>query len=136
MRTPKIAIIEDDEIFSTVLHDELKGAGFDVVHAPDGESGLRAVRSHRPDLVLLDLVLPKLNGFEVLKALRESPDTSGIPVIVLSVLGSDEDIKTCLRLGGEDYFVKSQHSLAEIVERVKEFVHKPRRLHARPISPG
>lgn len=77
-------------------------------------------RSERPDLILLDLIMPKLQGFEVLKALKEDPATSPIPVIVLSNLGQDEDLKQAMELGAVAYFIKAHLSLQELVQRVAE----------------
>lgn len=124
MNAQKIVLIEDDEILSKVLQAELTDAGFEVSQAFDGEAGLELVRSKRPDLVLLDLVLPKKHGFDVLAALKESPETKSIPVIILTLLGEDEDIKKGLRLGANDYLVKSSHAVGEIVEKVKNFFAK------------
>ena len=124
MGKTKITLIEDDKILSKVLHAELTDAGFEVSQAFDGEAGLGLVRSKRPDLVLLDLILPKKHGFEVLEELKKSPETKAIPVIILTLLGEDEDIKKGLRLGANDYLVKSNHAIAEIVEKVKNFFAK------------
>lgn len=121
MNKIKIVLVEDDEILSKVLYEELAGAGFDMVLAGDGEAGLAAVRKELPALVLLDLVLPKKHGFEVLAELKKSPETQRIPVIVLTMLGADDDIKKGFELGADDYIVKSQHAVAEIVEKIKEF---------------
>lgn len=124
MKIIKIILIEDDEILAKVLHTELEEAGFKVLQAFDGEAGLELVRSKKPDLVLLDLVLPKKPGFEVLEELKKSPDTKNIPVIILSLLGEDEDIKKGLRLGADDYLVKSNHAITEIIEKIKNFFAK------------
>lgn len=124
MNKIKIVLIEDDEILAKVLHEELVEAGFEVVLAGDGEAGLVAVRKEMPALVLLDLVLPKKHGFEVLTELKKSPETQGTPVTILTVLGADEDIKKGLELGANDYIVKSQHAVAEITEKVKAFFAK------------
>ena len=121
MSAQKIVLVEDDDILSKVLYAELTDAGFEAFQAFDGEAGLELVRSKRPDLVLLDLVLPKKHGFEVLEELKKSPDTNNIPVIILTLLGEDEDIKKGLRLGANDYLVKSSHATAEIVEKIKNF---------------
>lgn len=120
----KIVLVEDDEILSKVLYEELKDAGFDVQQVFDGEAGLKLVQSAKPDLVLLDLVLPKKHGFDVLAELKKSLATKEIPVIILTMLGQDEEIKKGLKLGAEDYIVKSQHAVAEIVEKVKSFLNK------------
>lgn len=126
MSAQKIALIEDDEILSKVLFTEFSDAGFQVLQAFDGIAGLELVRTERPGLVLLDQILPKKLGFEVLEELKKSPDTKNIPVIMLTLLGEDEDIKKGLRLGADDYLVKSRHTIAEIVERVKNFFAKQR----------
>jgi len=124
MAKTKIALIEDDEILSKVIYEELRDADFDVLRAFDGEEGLKLVRSKKPDLVLLDIILPKKGGFEVLEELKKSPDTRDIPVIILTMIGKDEDIKKGLRLGANDYIVKSQHAIAEVVEKIKDFFGK------------
>ncbi|MBI5222056.1 MAG: response regulator, partial [Candidatus Magasanikbacteria bacterium] len=95
-----------------------------VVNAFDGEAGLAAVGKEMPNLVLLDLVLPKKHGFEVLAELKKSPETRDVPVIILTMLGADDDIKKGFGLGADDYIVKSQHAVAEIVEKVKDFFAK------------
>ncbi len=124
MNAQRIVLIEDDEILSKVLYSELSDAGFKVAQAFDGEAGLALVRSERPDLVLLDLVMPKKHGFDVLEELKRTPETKAIPVIILTLLGEDEDIKKGLRLGANDYLVKSSHAVAEIVEKIKSFFAK------------
>lgn len=124
MAKKKIVLVEDDEILSKVIHEELEEGGFNVARAVDGEAGLKLVRSKQPDLVLLDIIMPKKGGFEVLEELKKSPATSDIPVIILTMLGSDEDLKKGLKLGAVDYIVKSQHAVAEIVEKVEAFFGK------------
>lgn len=120
----KIILIEDDEILSKVLYEELTEAGFNVTRLFDGEAGLDAVKSQKPDLVLLDLMLPKMHGFDVLTEIKKSPETSSIPLIILTMLGSDEDIKKGLRLGADDYIVKTQHTVSEIIEKIKNFLEE------------
>jgi DNA-binding response OmpR family regulator len=117
----KIVLVEDDEVLSKVLYEELLEAGFDIERAFNGEDGLALIRSKKPNLVLLDLIMPKKGGFDVIADLKKSPATSGIPVIILTMLGRDDEIKKGLQLGANDYIVKSQHAVAEIVEKVKEF---------------
>jgi DNA-binding response OmpR family regulator len=121
MKKPKIALIEDDEVLSIVMQEELAKAGFDVSLAFDGEKGIKLVRSKKPDLVLLDLLLPKKSGFEVLQELKKAPQTKSIPVVILTVLSMDEGIQKALRAGADDYFVKSQHTALELVEMIKNF---------------
>jgi len=127
----KIVLIEDDNILAKVIYEELEEAGFEVDRAYDGQEGLKLVRSKKPDLVLLDLILPQKHGFDVLEELKQSPATSDIPVIVLTMLGRDDDIKKGLKLGANDYIVKSQHAIAEIVDKVDKFFGKETRPKAK-----
>lgn len=121
MKKFKIILIEDDEVLSIVMQEELGRAGFNVLLAPDGEKGVELVRSKKPDLVLLDLMLPKKHGFEVLEELKKDPKTKSIPVVILTVLSMDKDIQKALQAGANDYFVKSQHTALELVEMIKSF---------------
>lgn len=134
MAKQKIVLIEDDQILSKVLFEELKESGFEVQQAFDGEAGLALVQSVKPSLVLLDLVLPKKHGFDVLAELKKSPATKDIPVIILTMLGQDEEIKKGLRLGANDYIVKSQHAVAEIVEKINQFFGKEQHPEAKKPS--
>jgi DNA-binding response OmpR family regulator len=119
-----ILYIEDDKFLSKVVKEELKNNDFDVRVEFDGESGLKAAQSKKPDLVLLDLLLPEKGGFEVLKTLKESPTTKDIPVIILTSRGGDEDLKKGLSLGASDYIVKGQHAVGEIITKVEDFFNK------------
>jgi CheY-like chemotaxis protein len=121
MASIKIVLCEDDEVLSKVILEELKEAGFDVSYANNGVDGLKTIQSVKPSLVLLDVLMPQMDGFAVLEALKKSPDTMNIPVIMLTMLGSDDDIKKGLKLGANDYIVKSQHAVGEICDKVKEF---------------
>ena len=120
MRNLKIVLIEDDEILSKVVNEELEEAGFEVYRAFEGQKGLDLVGLKKPDLVLLDLVLPGMHGFDVLEKLKSEPATSDIPVMILTMLGSDDDIKKGIQLGADDYVVKSQHAVGEIIDKIKE----------------
>lgn len=126
----KILLVEDDEVLSKVVEEELTEAGFEVFLASDGEVGLAMARGKEPDLILLDILLPKMNGFDILENLKKSPETKKTPVIMLTMLGSDDDIKRGLRIGADDYIVKSQHALPEIIEKVKHFFAKEARPQA------
>jgi DNA-binding response OmpR family regulator len=110
----KIIVIEDEQILLRALNVELLSQGFEVLSAKDGESGLKLITQELPQLVLLDLILPKLHGFEVLKALKENESTKDIPVIILSNLGQDSDIKKAKELGAADYFVKASTDLSRL----------------------
>lgn len=115
----KILIIEDEESLAFVLKEKLEKTKFETRVARDGESALTIARAFKPGLILLDLILPKKDGFSVLKELKEDLELSVIPVIVLSNLGEDENIKKAFALGAKDYFVKSQHPINEIVEKIE-----------------
>lgn len=114
-----ILFIEDESALQKTAGDTLREAGFEVLSALDGEIGFRLAKDKNPDLILLDLVLPKANGFEVLKELKETQETSHIPVIVLTNLEALEDIQKALSLGATTYLVKANYTLQELTEKVK-----------------
>jgi len=118
----KIALIEDDEITSKVVSEELKDAGFNVIKAFDGRAGLELIKAEMPDLVLLDVMMPKMQGFEVLEAAKKDLKTKDIPIIILTVLSDDENVKKGMDMGAKDYIIKSKHAVAEIPKKIKEFL--------------
>lgn len=91
----------------------------EIVTAIDGEEGLRKIYGEKPDLIILDLMLPKKDGFEILKEIKDNKDVKDIPVIILSNLGQDNDIKRGLELGAVDFLVKIDYSIAKVVEKIK-----------------
>lgn len=115
-----MVIIEDDEFILKALEIKLKEKDVDILVALDGRSGLKMVRDEKPDLVLLDLILPKMHGFEVLEILKNDKAVKDIPVIILTNLGQEEEEKKGRELGALDYFIKANTSLEKIVERVEE----------------
>ena len=121
----KIVIVEDEEALARVLKEKFEGEEFIVELAMDGKVALPVIQKMRPDLVLLDLMLPKRDGIDVLKDIKADRDLENLPVIVLSNLDGDEDIKQAISLGAKDYFVKSQHPIKEVVEKVKDFLINP-----------
>jgi DNA-binding response OmpR family regulator len=123
MDKKKILLVEDDAILAKTMYDELVEAGYEVDQAYDGEAGLRMVGEKKPDLVLLDILMPKKNGFEVLQSMKAAPETKDIPVIMLTALAADEDVETTM-LGASDYLVKSEYTPTQIVEKVKNFFIK------------
>ncbi len=116
----KILIAEDEEVLAKVMKEKLEKAGFDVLVVSDGDQVVPAVERLRPEIVVLDLMLPKRTGFEILKELKLNVELKTIPVMVLSNLEQDEDIKKVLSLGAIDYLVKTQHPVNEVVERIKK----------------
>jgi DNA-binding response OmpR family regulator len=115
-----VLIIEDDEILADVYATKLKLECYEVLLATDGVRGLHEAVRKKPDLILLDVVLPKLNGFEILKQIRQRRDTKNIPVVVLSNLGQDYEVKRGMTLGADKYLVKANYTPAEVVDVVKE----------------
>ena len=116
----KILFVEDESALQKSIGDVLEQKGYEVVSALDGEVGLRLAKSEKPDLVLLDLILPKVHGFEVLKQLKEDPATKEIPVIILTNLENMEDVNKALELGATTYLVKTHYALDEVIEKVKK----------------
>ncbi len=116
----KIVLIEDDKILSETLSSGLNDAGFDVLRAYDGEEGLKLAESEKPDLILLDILLPKIDGLAVAKKLKSDPLTTDIPIIILTVLEQNESVAAALDSGVYEYIVKSNVKIEEIVARVKE----------------
>jgi len=115
----KILVIEDDKFLRELMTEELKREGFFVVSVIDGEEGLEKIPQEIPDLVLLDLILPGIDGFEVLKRIKENPSISKIPVIILSNLGQKDNIDKGMNLGATDYLIKAHFTPREIIAKVK-----------------
>lgn len=122
-------VVEDDKFLLKILQMKFAAEGFDVRVAADGEEALRQLAAEAPSFIVLDLILPKFNGFEVLAAIKANPLFQHVPVVVLSNLGQDEDIQRAASLGAIDYLVKSSMSIFEVVQRVKDayarFVNRP-----------
>ena len=119
----KVLIAEDEEVLLNVLKDRFEAEGWEVFVAKDGEEAVAVIKKTPLDLVLLDLLMPKKDGFEVLKEVRGNPELKNLPIVVLSNLGGDEDIKKALTLGANDYYVKTQHPMSEIVEKAKKYAN-------------
>jgi len=115
----QILIIEDDDFFRELIKKKLVSEGYEVSEAVDGEKGIEAMKEKNPNLVILDLLLPSIDGFEVLVKVKADSAISQIPVIVLSNLGQQEDIERGLRLGAADFLIKSQFDIDQIMEKVK-----------------
>ena len=118
----KILIVEDDDILVKVLEEKLQDEGFEVSIAMDGNSALVTAKKNKPDVILLDLILPKADGLEVLSKLKGNDQLENVPIIILSNLGEDQKIKQALALGAIDYLIKAQHPIKEVVEKIKEYI--------------
>lgn len=116
----KILIIEDDKFFRDIISKKLQKENFDVATANDGKEAFAYLASNIPDMIILDLILPGLDGYEILSILKKDKKTSGIPVIILSNLGQQEEIERARTLGATDFMIKINFTLEEIVARVNQ----------------
>jgi DNA-binding response OmpR family regulator len=117
-----VLVVEDEDFLMLALEDNLVAEGYAVDLAKNGEEAIEKIKKRKPDLVLLDILMPKQDGFYVLGEIRKNPEWKLIPVIVLSNLGEDETVKRSLDMGADDYFVKSQHPIQEIIEKAKDYL--------------
>ena len=117
-----ILLVEDDEFLAELYATKLNLEGYEVLSAADGKKGLKLAQDKHPALVLLDIILPKLDGFEVLKGLKEDPTTKDIPVILLTNLSQKDEVKRGLDLGAADYLIKAHFMPSEVVKKIKALV--------------
>lgn len=115
----KILLVEDDETLAEVYKQRLELEGFDVNHVNNGEDALATAVKFRPDLVLLDVMMPKLNGFDVLDIMRQTPETRNVHIIMLTALSQPKDEQRAKDLGADDFLIKSQVVIGDVVERIK-----------------
>lgn len=121
----KILIMEDEKVLQTLLEEKLKKHGYEVMAVDDGERGMEVIKDYKPDLILLDMMMPKVDGFGVLEQMKENDLTSSFPVIVISNSGQPVEIERALSLGVIDYIIKVDFDPAEVVEKVKAFFANP-----------
>ena len=119
MSKPKILMVEDDQGLGLVYQTRLAAEDFDVCRVEDGERALGEALKFHPDLILLDIMMPKINGFDVLDILCNTPATAKTKIIVLSALNQPADIERAKSLGADEYLVKSQATIADVVERIR-----------------
>lgn len=119
-KTKKILIVEDDDSLANVYTTRLQAEGFDTKRVPNGEDALATTVSYKPDLVLLDVMMPKVSGFDVLDILRNTPETANTKVIMLTALSQEADKERAESMGVDDYLVKSQVVIADVVDKIKE----------------
>ena len=115
----RILLVEDDDNLAQVYQTRFSAEGFDVRRVPDGEIALASAINYKPDLILLDLMMPKIDGFDVLDILRNTPETAGTKIIMLTARGQDADRKRAMDLGADDNLVKSQVVMTDVVGHVK-----------------
>lgn len=123
-KSKKILMIEDEEILSSLLQKKLKNQGYEVVLAENGEEGIKKIKEEKPDLVLLDVVMPKKGGFEVMQELNETEEFNldKLPVVIISNSGQPVEINKALKLGVKDYLIKTEFDPQEVIKKVdKQF---------------
>jgi DNA-binding response OmpR family regulator len=115
----RILLVEDDDSLANVYTTRLQAEGFDIRRVANGEDALAAALSYKPDLVLLDVMMPKVSGFDVLDILRNTPETTNLKIIMLTALSQQSDEDKAKSLGVDDYLVKSQVVIADVIERIR-----------------
>jgi DNA-binding response OmpR family regulator len=124
MKNKKILIIEDEFSLLNVLEMKFEQSGYEVLTAPDGKKGINTAKNEKPDLILLDIIMPEMDGFEVLKKLKEEMKTKEIPVVILTNSGREEEVGKGYDLGAVDYLVKANLSLEKIEDKVDYWLKK------------
>ncbi|HXF44174.1 MAG TPA: response regulator [Candidatus Paceibacterota bacterium] len=117
-----ILLVEDEPLLANLLKQRLEKEGYVVIHAGDGEAALSALKSTHPDLILLDIILPKMSGFEFMEQLKNNPAYGSSPVVIISNLGQESDVEKGKVLGAIGYFVKAKLSIEELVKKIKTFL--------------
>lgn len=121
----KVLIIEDEKVLSDAIGRKLKGEGYEVDSAYDGEEGLEKIKTFNPDLILLDILMPKVDGFQVMETVHNDPELSKIPIIIISNSGQPVEIERALKLGIKDYLIKAEFDPSEVVDKVKNIIGGP-----------
>lgn len=115
----RILLVEDDDALASVYIARLQAEGFDIRRVANGEEALATARSYQPDLVVLDVMMPKVSGFDVLDILRNTPETAKLKVIMLTALSQEADQERAKSLGADDYLVKSQVVISDVIDRIR-----------------
>jgi two-component system phosphate regulon response regulator PhoB len=118
-KSKRILLVEDDDSLASTYLARIEAEGFTVRRVNNGEDALAAAREFRPDLVLLDVMMPKISGLEVLDILRNTPDTANLKIIILTALGQEGDKQRAADLGADDYLVKSQVVISDVMKRIR-----------------
>jgi len=122
MPDKKILLIEDEPLLANLLKQRLEKDGLEVIAGHDGEEALKLLETVQPDLILLDIILPKMSGFEVMEEIQKNANYKKAPIIVISNLGQDTDMAKGQSLGAVGYFIKAQVSIEELVGKIKDFL--------------
>ena len=119
-----ILLVEDDEFLAELYATKLNLEDYEVALASDGEKGLKMIKELKPDLILLDIILPKMDGFEILKNIKTNKNLKKIPVILLTNLSQKDEVKKGLELGADDYLIKAHFMPSEVVKKIKQTIDK------------
>lgn len=117
-----ILLVEDEPLLANLLKQRLEKEGYAILSAGDGEEALSVLKANRPDLILLDVILPKMSGFELMEQLKNNPAYGSFPIVIISNLGQDTDVQKGKMLGAVGYFVKAKLSIEDLVKRIKSFL--------------
>ena len=117
-----ILLVEDDVFLAELYATKLNLEGFEISLATDGEKGLKMIKEKKPDLILLDIILPKMDGFEILKIIKANKILKRIPVILLTNLSQKDEVKRGLELGADDYLIKAHFMPSEVVKKIKQTI--------------
>jgi DNA-binding response OmpR family regulator len=121
----KVMLVEDDRFLSSLIKARLEKDGIVVQQAFDGDDAIKRLPDEKPDLVILDLIMPKTNGFDVLKAISMTPGIETTPVVIVSNLAQDSDIEKARQLGAKEYFVKVKISIDDLIGKIENLVQQP-----------
>ena len=119
-----VLIIEDDSYISDMYRIKLESENFEVVTAKDGIVGIRIIEKQKPDIVLLDIVMPKIDGFSVLKTIKKNPELKEIPIVLLTNLSQKENVERGFELGADSYIIKAHFTPSEVVKKIKDILEK------------
>jgi DNA-binding response OmpR family regulator len=116
--SPRILLIESDLYLAAIYLRRLRAAAFEVIHAAHGEEGWRLIREEKPDVIMMELILPRKDGYEILEDKQNMPEVADIPTIILTKLGTSEDVKRCQDYGVQQYFIKHHHGVDEVIRSI------------------
>jgi DNA-binding response OmpR family regulator len=124
-KKPRVLFIEDDLTLSSLFTVRMQAEGFEVYQAHDGDTALQVAKEFHPDLVLCDLMMPNLSGYDVIDIMRNTVETANAKIVVISALSQPEDIDKAMKLGADDYIVKSQVVIDDIMDRLRKLLEMP-----------
>jgi DNA-binding response OmpR family regulator len=116
----KVLVVEDDRFLRELITQKLSREGYDVSEAVDGEDGVKKAEEKRPEIILMDLILPGIDGFEAITRIKANPELEDIPIIILSNLGQRDDVERGLKLGATDFLIKAHFTPGEIIEKIEK----------------